>query len=88
MPRTAIAILTLATLLTGCADPTVVAVKTPLAQPPSACRAEAKAVRPLPDRELSGTEMAQHYARLKAQYLRETGKARLCRKYVARIAKG
>lgn len=76
----------IALILTGCAsDPQVVAVKTPIAQAPAACRTQPKAVPVLPDREMEVAELAKSYNRLKRQYLSEAGRLRLCQKYVGRL---
>ena len=73
-------------LLGGCAtEPTVMAVKTHIAPAPEACRTRPKAPPALPDRELASAELAQAYARLKARYLRETGRYALCQAHVARL---
>ncbi len=74
-------------LLTACAsDPQVVAVKTPIAEAPAACRRAPKDLPRLPDREITTAELARRYNALQAQYLREAGRARLCQRYVQRIA--
>jgi hypothetical protein len=39
----------------------------------------------LPDRAITTAELATHYNRLQALYLREAGRGRLCRQYVARL---
>jgi hypothetical protein len=73
-------------LLAGCATtPTVVAVKTPIAPAPEACRGKPKPLPPLPDAEMTNAELAQAYARLKVRYLRENGRYALCQAYVGRL---
>lgn len=73
-------------LLTGCAsEPQVVAVKTPIASAPSACRKPPSAPPRLPERDVGTGEFAKFYARLQAQYLREAGRYRLCQQFVARL---
>ena len=78
--------LALALLLAGCAsEPAVVALKTPIAPAPEACRTQPKPTPMLPDRELANAELAQAYGRLKARYLRETDRYQLCQAYVGRL---
>jgi hypothetical protein len=73
-------------MLSGCAqEPQVVAVKTQIARPPVACRTAPKALPKLPDRAIATGELAANYNRLQAQYRRESGRFRLCQKYVARL---
>jgi len=83
-------ILAVALLLAGCAsqsEKVVVAVATPIPPSPPACREQPKAPPVLPDSDLKTAELAQHYARLKAAYLRERGRFKLCQSYVARLSK-
>ena len=75
-----------ALLLAGCASkPAVVAVKTPIAPAPAACKVKPKAAPRLPDREMPVAELATAYNRLKAQYRRETGRYEVCQGYVSRL---
>lgn len=80
-----VAIGIIAMILTGCAETQVVAVKTPIATPPTACRTAPKGLPRLPDRAMRTGEFSAAYNRLQAQYRREVGRYRLCQKYVARL---
>ena len=76
----------IAALLSGCAsDPQVVAVKTAIAPPPSACTVAPKGLPRLPDRDITTTELAQGYNRLQGLYAREAGRYRNCQGYVKRL---
>ncbi len=78
----------LAAFLSACAsDPQVVAVKTDIAPPPSACTVPPRSLPRLPDRDMTVAELAQSFNGLQGLYVRETGRFRNCQQYVRRVDK-
>jgi len=77
--------LTLALVLAGCAQPSTVAIKTPIAAPPSDAMRQPLPAPILPGGPMRGSEFASRYVGLQIQYIRETRRFSRLQAYVRRV---